>query len=124
MPGSHWVAVCISDYGYADYFDPYRLPPYMFEIMAFLQRHSTSWIFNRHILQGLTSYVCGYYCCIYATNRARGQSKKSFLNMFLTVRYTCNNKEAVGIFRAQFRDCPACGHLEQQQSCKYRRRYK
>ena len=26
MPGSHWVAVCISDSGYGEYFDSYGLP--------------------------------------------------------------------------------------------------
>jgi len=26
MPGSHWVALCISDSGYAEYFDSYVLP--------------------------------------------------------------------------------------------------
>jgi len=35
----HWVAVCISDPGYAEYFDWYGLPPYKLEILAFLQRH-------------------------------------------------------------------------------------
>ena len=39
MPGSHRVSVCVSDSGYAEYFDSYGLPPYKFEIMAFLQRH-------------------------------------------------------------------------------------
>ena len=39
IPGSHWAAVCISDSGYAEYFDSYALPPYKFEFMAFLQQH-------------------------------------------------------------------------------------
>ena len=30
MPGSHWVAICFSDSGYAEYFDSYGLPPYRF----------------------------------------------------------------------------------------------
>jgi hypothetical protein len=34
MPGSHWVAVCFSDSGYAEYFDSYSLPPYKLEIMT------------------------------------------------------------------------------------------
>jgi hypothetical protein len=43
MPGSHCVAVCISDFGYAGYFDSYGLPPYKFEIIVFLKRHSIFW---------------------------------------------------------------------------------
>ena len=66
MPGSHWVAVCISDSGYVEYFYSYGLPPYNFEIMAFLQRHLISGTFNRHRLQRLSSNVWSHYCCIYA----------------------------------------------------------
>ena len=49
-PGSHCVAVCISDIWYAEYYDSYGLLPYKFENMAFLQRHSIFWTFNRHII--------------------------------------------------------------------------
>src|SRR5215469_3120914 len=119
MPGSHWVAVCFADSGYAEYFDSYGLPPYKLEIMAYLQRHSISWTFNRHRLQGLTTNVCGHYCCIYALHRARGFSMTSFVNMFSPARYTCNDIKAARMFRAHFGECPACGQLEeQQQSCK------
>jgi len=83
MPSSHWVAVCFSDSGYAEYFDSYGLPPSKLEIMAYLQRHSISWTFNSRRLQGLTSNVCGHYCCLYVLHRASGQSMTSFVNMFL-----------------------------------------
>ena len=52
--GSHWVALCFSDSGYAEYFDSYGLPPYKLEIMSYLQNHSISRTFNRHGLQDLT----------------------------------------------------------------------
>jgi len=42
----------------------------------------------------------------------------SFVKMFIPVRYTCNDKKAVRMFRAQFGLCPDCGQLEEQQSCK------
>jgi hypothetical protein len=119
MPGSHWVAVCFSDSGYAEYFDSCGLPPYKREIMAYLQRYSISWTFNRHRLQGLTTNVCGHYCGIYALHRARELSMTSFVNMFSPARCTCNDIKAVRMFRAQFGECPVCGRLEeQQQSCK------
>ena len=108
MPGSHLVAVCFSDSGYVEYFDSYGLPPYKLEIMSYLQHHSISWTFNHYRLYGLTSNVCGHYCCLYALHRARGLSMTSFVNMFLPARYTCNNIRAVRMFRAQFGECPAC----------------
>ena len=50
MSGSHWVTVNFSDTGYAEYFDSYGVLPLKLEIMAYLQRHSISWSFNRHRL--------------------------------------------------------------------------
>jgi len=82
MPGSHWVAICFSDSGCTKYFESYGLPSFKYEIMAYLQRHSISWTFNRHRLQGLTSNVCGNYCCLYTLHRARGISMMSFVNVF------------------------------------------
>jgi len=118
MPGSHFVAVCFSDSGYTEYFYSYGLLPFKYEIMAYLQRHSISWTFNRHRLQGLTSNICGHCCFLYALHSARGLSMTSFVNMFLPANYNCNDKRAVLMFRAQFEECPACDRLEEQQSCK------
>lgn len=120
MPGSHWVALCISESGYADYFDSYGFPPFKHEIIAYLQRHSVSWKFNRHRLQGLTSNVCGHFCCLYAFHRAKGHSMTSFVNMFTPADYTCNDIKAVRMFRRHFGNCPACGSLgeKEQQTCK------
>jgi len=115
VSGSHWVAVCFSDSGCAEYFDSYGLPHFKYEIMAYLQRHSISWTFNRHRLQGLTSNVC----CLYTNHGAQGLSMTSFVNMFVPDRYTGNDKRTVQMFRAQFGNCPACGRLDkEQQSCK------
>jgi len=88
MPGSHCVALCTSDSGYAEYFDSFALPPYKLEIIAFMQRHSITWTFNRHRLKGLNLNACGHYCCIYALHRAGGRTMTSFLDMFVTARYT------------------------------------
>jgi hypothetical protein len=118
MPVSDWVVVYFSDSGYAEYFDSYGLPPYKQKVMAYLQRHSISWTFNRHSLQGLTTNVYGHYCCMYALHRAKGLSMTSFVDMFLLSPYTCNDMKAVRMFRAQFGKFPAGGRLEQQQSCK------
>jgi hypothetical protein len=92
MPRSHWVAVCFSDCGYSEYFDSYGLPPYRLEISNYMQRHSISWGFNRHILQGLTSNICGHYCCLYALHRAKGHSMTTFVSMFSSAATTATIK--------------------------------
>jgi len=38
----------------------------MYETMAYLQRRTNSWAFNRHRLQGLTSKTYGHHCGHYA----------------------------------------------------------
>lgn len=117
MPSSQWVAVCISDSEYVEYFHSYCLPPYKFEIIAFLQRYSISWTFKLHRLQGLTSNFCGLYCCIYALHRQRGQYMTSLANMFVSARYTWTKKDSAQ-FRAQFREFRLGRLKQQQQSCK------
>ena len=117
MPGPHWVALCFSESGYAEYFDSYGLPSYNLEIMSYLQNHSISWTFN-HQTTRFNIKLCGHYCCLYALHRVRGLSMTSFSNMFSPARYTCNDIGAVRMFRSQFGECPVCNQLEhQQQSC-------
>jgi len=82
LPDSHWVAVYFSFAGYAEYFDSYGLTTFKYEIMAYLHRHSISWAFNRHRLQGLTSNICGHYCWLYALHSIRVQSMTSYVDMF------------------------------------------
>ena len=82
----------------------------------YLQRHPISWRFNRHRLQGITSNVCGYYCCIFALHRTKGLSMTKFMSMFSPARYNCNDIRTVRMFRSLFGECPACSQLAQ--SCK------
>ena len=114
-PRSHWVVLCFFDSGCAEYFDSYGLPPLKLEIMAYFQRHSISWKFNRHRLQGLTAKICGHFCCIYAHHRAQGLSMTSFVKSFKPARYSCNGTKTVTMFQAHFGECPACSHENQQQ---------
>jgi len=43
------------------------------QIITFLQRHSISWTFKSHRVQGLTSNVCGHYCSIYPSTEPGGK---------------------------------------------------
>jgi len=118
LSGSHYLDLCFSNSEWAEYFDSCDLPPYKLEIMAYLHRHSISCEFNCYRLKGLTANNCGQYCHIYAFHRAKGLSMTSLVNMSLPAPYTFNDIRPMSMFRAQFGQCPACGQLEQQQSCK------
>ena len=51
ISGSYWIAACFPDYGYAEYFDAYSLPPYRLQITTYLQRHSICCTFNRQTVE-------------------------------------------------------------------------
>jgi hypothetical protein len=64
--GSHWLAICLEPKSSsAFYFDSYGLTPLVPAIQSFLRRTSSVWDYNTQ-LQGLTSNVCGHYCCLFA----------------------------------------------------------
>ena len=65
---SHWLAVLfLPKSSRACYFDSYGVPPTLVPaIHEFLRRTYTVWYYNRRQLQGLTSNVCGKYCCLFA----------------------------------------------------------
>ena len=72
--GSHWLAVLLlprSSSAY--YFDSYGMPPTLVPaIQEFIRHNCTVSDYNRSQLQGLTSNVCGKYCCLFALYADRG----------------------------------------------------
>jgi hypothetical protein len=82
LPGSHWIALCFSDSGYAEFFDSYDLPSIHYEVIQFSERHCTHWDYNRHRIQGVTSDVCGHHCCIFSHHSDQGRPMTSFVKQF------------------------------------------
>jgi hypothetical protein len=50
-------------------------------IREFLRRNCTVWHYNKRKLQGLTSNVCGKYCCLFALYMDRGYTPQ-FVGLF------------------------------------------
>ena len=64
---SHWLTVYFRPKSAsAYYFDSYGFVPLVPDIQAFIRRNSTVSNYNKIQLQGLTSNVCGKYCCLFA----------------------------------------------------------
>lgn len=81
--GSHWLAILIKPKSSSAYFfDSYGLPPIISDIHAFLKRNCTVWEYNKVHLQGLTSTVCGQYCCLFALYMDRGYTPQEFVGLF------------------------------------------
>jgi len=84
-PGTHWQAIYFhhphrSSGGY--FFDSYGRYPHIPSILDFIRRHCTVWQYNRTQLQGLTTTVCGEYCCLFDLYMDRDYTPKQFEGLF------------------------------------------
>jgi hypothetical protein len=79
-PGTHWIAICVSN-GRGEYFDSFgRKPPETFE--HYMNENCTDWIFNTRQLQSIASSYCGFYCCLYCVFKCKGFDLTRIVNMF------------------------------------------
>ena len=71
-PGTHWVAV-VNDAkcDYVEYFDPFGIMPSS-EIHEYMKTAGKDIRYNDNQLQYTLSVRCGYFCCHYITERAKG----------------------------------------------------
>jgi len=81
--GSHWLAINFQPKSCSGfYFDSHGLRPYIPSIRSLLKRTCPVWNFNAVQLQGLTSSVCGHYCCVFALYLDKRYSPKQFISLF------------------------------------------
>lgn len=73
LGGMHWLAVYRRHNGHAEIFDSFALMPPS-EIMIWCSKHCKSWINNTLCIQKPTSTMCGIYCCLYLSSRAKFKS--------------------------------------------------
>lgn len=117
LPGSHWVAIYISDTGYGEYFDSYGMRPIKSNLVHFLRLHSKHWTYNKRRLQGVISHVCGQYCCLYALYRGSGISMETFTDQFSKNNFCFNDQLIVSLYRKYFDKCHACRKFKYNQTC-------
>lgn len=80
-PGSHWIAIHITNEGYGEYFDSYGRKPTGHHLL-FLKRNSKMWIYNSKEIQNDFSSVCGEYCLMYIYFKYKGKQMYDFLEKF------------------------------------------
>jgi hypothetical protein len=97
--GSHWLAVqLLPKSSSAYYFDSYGMPPTLIPaIHEFIRRNSTVWDYKRRQLQGLTSNVCGKYCCLFALYASRGYGPRQNVGLL-----DAGDRQIERAFLAQF----------------------
>lgn len=81
-PGSHWVALYISENGCGFYFDSFGLKPTNFHINSFIRMHCKSARYNKNQLQHISSNKCGRFCCVFVTLVLKSCSIDNFLMRF------------------------------------------
>ena len=70
---SHWLAIRLTPRSSsAYYFDSNGIIPLAPSIQDFLHQICITWQYNKRQLQGLTSAVCGQYCCLFTIFMDRG----------------------------------------------------
>ena len=74
---------------------------------AFLRRNCTFWVYNTVQLQGLTSTVCGHYCCLFALYIVKCYNPKQLIGHLTLTQlnsklknYSYSNSESCGRNRA------------------------
>ena len=85
----------------AYYFGSYGILPLVASIQAFNKSNCTTWDYNRRHLQGLTTDVCGKYCCIFALYMDRGYTPQNLISLF----NACNaaaDQQVERLFTAEF----------------------
>lgn len=98
--GEHWIAVIFNRNGESTYFDSYGLPPLDTEIMSFIHNNSSSWTYNKQVIQSLLGVVCGYYCIFVLNAVARGNNlQKCLQQTFRTTEHHRNDRNVTIWFK-------------------------
>jgi hypothetical protein len=73
----------VDSNGAGEFFDSFGRPPGR-QFEHYMNKHCTSWMFNKRQLQSIISHFCGFYCCFYCLYRCRGVDLNSVVSMFTT----------------------------------------
>lgn len=68
LPGKHWLAVHVDSRKRGEVFDSFgRLPPA--HLQNWLNKNCSSWTYNKTLVQGVLTTLCGGYCVYVLDNR-------------------------------------------------------
>ena len=83
-PGKHWISIYLSSPCKGSWFDSYGKSPefYGAAFTSFLEKHCDDWDFNNRKLQSDWSDVCGQYCIVFLSHKARGYSMNKIVQLF------------------------------------------
>lgn len=91
--GEHWVAVYFNGRGKAEYFDSFGFPPMHSDIKSFILKHCNNYLYNKRLIQDLTSSMCGVYAVYYVLMKSRGVSMSRALSRFHPYKLQSNDRK-------------------------------
>ena len=81
-PGEHWIAIYITPFKKAIYFDSFGLAPWQEDICKFIKENSLTLVYNSTPIQSLISRTCGLFCVYFLQKMNRGASLTEMLSVF------------------------------------------
>jgi len=92
--GEHWCAFYSDKPGSAEFFDSYGNPPgyYNDRFKTWLNRRTSSAVFNGLRIQSDFSSVCGLYCLFYLRQKLTGHTMQEIANVFNSTDLGANDR--------------------------------
>jgi len=84
--GSHWVCIYLEKRGggyIGEYFCSFGQYPRVLKIENYLNKHCTSWVWNKKQIQHELSNTCGHHVIYFLANRCRGYSMQAIISHLL-----------------------------------------
>lgn len=79
LPGEHWIAIYFPPTGPAEFFDSFGRKPFK---EVFRKLLGYPYIYNKRVVQSLTSDRCGFHVIHYAKQRSSGVPMKQILKQY------------------------------------------
>lgn len=80
-PGTHWLAIHYGKDGKDEFFDSYGKSPTSY-VKSWEEHLNPRYRYNRRILQGDETTVCGHYCVFYLKQKNLGRTMESVVKCF------------------------------------------
>ena len=97
-PGEHWVAVYVSPFAKATYFDSFGMVPFPKAIDTFIRDNGWRLQTNPITLQSFTAATCGLYCVLFIEHMCKGGKLRDFLQRFNPLCPLTNDRKIQAIF--------------------------
>ena len=91
QPGSHWIAINVTNNGHGEYFDSFGWPPMVEDVSKFLQDLDCCFCYNTSMIQHVGSVCCGHFAVGFVLSRLSGIGFEEYISNFVTDKLKFND---------------------------------